>query len=428
MVDNKDKLVLGITGSFGSGCSTLSDALQKLDFEPFSLSYYVREEWGKKYGKDPKEAKRHELQDMGNELRATKGDQILAQLAVQDSEKKAKETKRLVFSSIRNQHEVTHLRNEFRNFFLIAVDCSPTIRWERIKEDYRKSGQTDEQFIEEDKRDKCEEWTEHGQQVELCVDDADIMIDNDETFPTRPTAVLKLKAKMEPYIKMMEGNGRPPYANESYMSMAYSASLMSQCIKRRVGAVIVDEKKDSILSVGYNENPYPMKACFERYVGCYRDLYKTKRFEELEKSETVCPKCEQKIVGAKYPFLCQNKLPDGVTTCNFNLDKYFIKEKIMNRCTALHAEEKAILTIGSRNIEGCTIYTTTFPCFTCSQKIVFSKIKNVVYVEAYPDQDSVNLLREAKIPVNKFEGIKAKAYFRFFGPWRREKEQQVKVQ
>ena len=96
--------------------------------------------------------------------------------------------------------------------------------------------------------------------------------------------------------------------------------------------------------------------------------------------------------------------------------------------TALHAEEKAILTAGSRNIEGCTIYTTTFPCFTCSQKIVFSKIKNVVYVEPYPDQDSIALLKEADIKVNKFEGVKAKAYFRVFGPWQRKKEEQIKAE
>ncbi|MDD5015543.1 MAG: deaminase [Atribacterota bacterium] len=99
----------------------------------------------------------------------------------------------------------------------------------------------------------------------------------------------------------------------------------------------------------------------------------------------------------------------------------------MNRCTALHAEERAMLTAGSRNIEGCTIYTTTFPCFTCAQKIVFSKLNSVVYVEPYPDPDAIKLLRDAKIAVRKFEGIKAKAFFRIFGPWQREVEMGLKT-
>ncbi|MGA2386654.1 MAG: AAA family ATPase [Candidatus Bathyarchaeia archaeon] len=425
MTEVKEKLALGLTGSFGSGCSTLGEALVKLGFEQFSLSKYVKEAWAQKNGKDSKEAKKSDLQNMGNELRESKENSYLASLAVNEANERAKENKRLVFSSIRNLGEVEYLRSSYRNFFLIAVDCSTGIRWERVKDDYKKLGQGEDQFFEDDKRDKLEEWTEHGQQVQLCVDEADMMLDNDETFPSRPTAVLKLKSKIDPYIELFEGKLRPPEAVESYMGMAYSASLMSQCIKRRVGAVIVDEKKDAILSVGYNENPYPMKPCFIKYAGCYRDICKNKRMAELESNATVCPKCEQKIKDVKFPFFCKNKLPNG-HTCNFDLGKYFIKDKIMDRCTALHAEEKAILTAGSRNIEGCTLYTTTFPCFTCSQKIVFSKIKNVVYVEPYPDEDSIRLLKEADVKVNKFEGIKAKAYFRVFGPWQRKKEDEVK--
>jgi deoxycytidylate deaminase len=118
----------------------------------------------------------------------------------------------------------------------------------------------------------------------------------------------------------------------------------------------------------------------------------------------------------KAPFLCP--------ACGFDLDKS-LGNRAMNHCTALHAEEKAILNIGSRNVSGCTLYTTTFPCFTCAQKIVYSKIGSIVYVEPYPDTDSVRILMEANIAIRKFEGIKAKAYFRVFGPWQKEIEEQL---
>jgi len=241
------------------------------------------------------------------------------------------------------------------------------------------------------------------------------MIDNDKTFRTRSVAINKLKSKIEGYVDLMMGKLRPPTRFESYMSMAYSASLMSQCIKRRVGAVIVDEKNDAIVAVGYNENPQPMEPCISKYFQCYRDIYKAEYFKDLERRDETCPRCNKKLQDLKYPFLCPK--------CNFDLDKHFIRDKAMNRCTALHAEEKAILNAGSRNVGGYTLYSTTFPCFSCAQKIVYSKLGSVVYVEPYPDPDSIRLLKESKVPVRKFEGAKARAFFRLFGSGRRQMEE-----
>jgi len=415
MSSSKDRLAVGLTGSFGSGCSSMKEALSKLGFTSVSLSQYVKDIWCKRTGKSIEEAIRPELQDIGNELREKNGKGHLAQLAVTEAIEKTNGETPLVFDNIRNLGEVEYFRKEFPNFFLIALDCSPTVRWERVKERYRKLRRDEDDFEDDDRRDKYEEWTKHGQQVELCVDDADVLIDNDEAFPTKTVTINKLRAKIEGYINLMKGNLRPPTSFESYMNMAYSNSLMSQCIKRRVGAVIVDEKKDAVLAVGYNENPHPMEPCISKYFQCYRDVYKASYFKELERRGETCPKCDAKIEDLDYPFLCPK--------CNFDLDRHFIKDKAMNRCTALHAEEKAIMNAGSRNIEGCTLYTTTFPCFTCSQKIVYSKIASVVYVEPYPDPDSIRLLQECKISVRRFEGVKAKAFFRLFGPWRREMEE-----
>ncbi|NCO65633.1 MAG: hypothetical protein COW32_09050 [Candidatus Aquicultor secundus] len=59
--------------------------------------------------------------------------------------------------------------------------------------------------------------------------------------------------------------------------------------------------------------------------------------------------------------------------------------KVLDLCRALHAEEHAILRMGARHMPGeLTIYTTTFPCLLCANKIVQAGIKNVVYIEPYP--------------------------------------------
>jgi len=415
MSADKDRLVIGLTGSFGSGCSTLKESLSKLGFEPFSLSKYVKNEWHKRHRKPIEKALRKELQDIGDEMRRkNKKNEYIARLAVKEARKKAKSSKPLLFDNIRNIGEVHYLRKTYPNFFLIAVDCSPEIRWARVKEQYQAKGMNENQFEMDDRRDKYDEKTRFGQTVDFCVDDADVLITNDGTYLTPEVAIDKLKEKIRPYVELMKGDlSRTPNPLELYMGIAYTASLQSKCIKRRVGAVIVDEKFNAILSVGHNENPDPIEACVTKYHQCRRDIYKTTYFRHLEKLKQKCPACHRQLKDLRPPFVCK---------CGFDLDKNLVGDKAINRCTALHAEEQAILNVGSRGIAGYTIYTTTFPCFTCAQKIVYSRLASVVYVEPYPDQDSLDLLEEANISIRKFEGVKAKAYFRLFGPWQKEME------
>lgn len=415
MSPDQDRLVVGLTGSFGSGCSTLKESLSKLGFETFSLSKYVKNEWVKRNKKPIEQAPRKALQNIGDQMRKNSGkNEYLAERAAKEASKRAKRDRSLLFDNIRNIGEVHYFRRTYPNFFLIAMDCSPKIRWDRVKEQYQSINKNESQFEIDDRRDKFDERTKFGQTVDSCVDDADVLIDNDITYLTHEVAVEKLREKIRPYVNLMKRDlSRTPNPLELYMGIAYTASLQSRCIKRRVGAVIVDEKFNAILSVGHNETPYPIEPCVNKYHQCHREIYKASYFKHLEKLGQKCPKCDRKLVNLKPPFLCK---------CGFDLDKNLVSDKAMNRCAALHAEEQAILNVGSRNIAGHTIYTTTFPCYTCSQKIVHSKLASVVYVEPYPDQDSIDLLAEAGVSIRKFEGVKAKAYFRLFGLWQKETE------
>jgi deoxycytidylate deaminase len=409
MVNDQDRFVIGLTGSFGSGCSILRESLVSLGFEAFSLSKYVRKAWEKKTKKSSNDAPRKELQDVGDELREKSGKTYyLAELALKEAEAKAGDKAPWAFDSIRNVGELRYFRKRFRNFFLFAVDCSPKNRWERVKKHYLDLQLNENQFEIDDSRDKYDERTEYGQQVELCVDNADVLIDNERSFPTQDVQIDKLKDKIYPYISLVKGDvTRPPTLFELYMAIAYTASSSSQCMKRHVGAVIVDEKNDAVVSVGYNETPPGIEPCKIKYKQCSREIYKMKYFQKLESLGEKCPKCGELIKDSRSPFLCRK--------CKFNLDKYFISDKALDRCAALHAEEKAILNVGSRSIQGYTIHTTTFPCYSCAKKIVNSKLAVVVYVEPYPDQDAVDLLIEGHVSVRKFEGVKARAYFRIFG-------------
>ena len=88
----------------------------------------------------------------------------------------------------------------------------------------------------------------------------------------------------------------------------------------------------------------------------------------------------------------------------------------MKWCTALHAEERAIITAGGRDIQGATLYTTTFPCTLCAEKIIHAGIRDVVYVEAYPDVHAAVLFKAANVMTRRFEGVRSRNFEQYFAP------------
>lgn len=416
------QIVIGVTGSFGSGCTTLTGVLEKyFDFKPYSLSHILREEWSKQHeGKPAEDASRSELQDFGNKLRKEKSLSILAEMAYEKVCHEGNKDKNLVFDSIRNPAEIKYLRSKFPNFYVIAVDCAEGDRWERVKKYYESRGLSYADFKKDDERDKNEDGVIHGQQVALCVDEADYLIRNDnEPMVQSRNAIMKLlEGKLKDPIDLFSGKYRTPTEKEAYMSIAYAASLRSHCFKRQVGAVIID-KNGEVLSIGFNENPEPLKPCHEQFGDCFREIYT----EQIMETFKVCPLCKKELKeGLEYPYRCPH--------CKRSIYHEIVRDRALGRCTALHAEEKAIMNAHYIDLAGCTLYVTTFPCFTCAQKILDAGIETICYVESYPDVDSIKLFETAKkegrdIMIDKFEGVKARAYFKLFATWRREKEEEM---
>jgi len=415
-----EQIVIGVTGSFGSGCTTVVEILEtNYGFKGFSLSTTLRQMYEeKKTGKSTDQALRSELQDFGNDMRKEYHHHFFAEKTLEKVSKKSKNDC-LVFDSIRNVGEIAFFRQVFPNFYLIAVDCAEADRWERVKGKYTDKGLTYANFRNDDRRDKNEEGIAYGQQVALCVDEADYLIrnDNDPMVTTETAFKRRLHYKLTDPISLFRGNVRPPNIEETHMSIAYSASLMSQCIKRQVGAVIVD-KNGIVLSIGYNENPRPLKPCYLQFGDCYREIH----IENIMGNLNNCPYCNKNLDGLKYPYICPH--------CKRDVYRELVQDRAISRCTALHAEEKVIINTGSTDLKGCTLYVTTFPCFNCAQKILELGIERVYYVESYPDIDSVKLFDTAnrlgsRITIQKFEGVKARAYFKIFDTWRRKKELEI---
>ncbi|KAK0521791.1 Deoxycytidine monophosphate (dCMP) deaminase [Tilletia horrida] len=143
-----------------------------------------------------------------------------------------------------------------------------------------------------------------------------------------------------------------PAWDHYFLSLCSLASLRSNCMKRRVGAVLV--RANRVLSTGYNGTPRGMKNCNEG--GCGR---------------------------------CNGGAPGGAR---------------LDECLCLHAEENALLECGRERggAEGTVLYCNTCPCLRCAVKIVQTGVREVVYELDYSmDDRSRQIFEEAGIKFRK---------------------------
>lgn len=149
-------------------------------------------------------------------------------------------------------------------------------------------------------------------------------------------------------MKASETGERPSW-DEYFISIASDVKERSTCLRRRVGAIIVKERR--ILTTGYNGAPSGFKHCSE--VGCVR--------------------MEEDIPAGERHELCRG----------------------------IHAEQNAIVQAAAFgvSIRDSTLYCTHFPCTLCAKMIINAGIRRVVVARDYPDDFSKGLLGEAGIDV-----------------------------
>lgn len=145
-----------------------------------------------------------------------------------------------------------------------------------------------------------------------------------------------------------------PSQDEYFMEIAKVVAKRSTCLRIHVGAVIV--KNGRILSTGYNGAPYGFEHCLD--IGCIRER-------------------ENVAHGTRHEL-----------------------------CRAVHAEQNAIIqaALHGVSIEGATIYCTHQPCILCAKMLINAKIKRVVFQNGYPDEMSLQFLKQAGIEILQIPG------------------------
>ena len=379
------RLIVGLTGAFGSGTTFLADNFFKKEgFIKGSLSQILKDKFKEKEGRAHEN--RHELQEFGNELRE-EDISILAKLLDQEMISKDKEHS-FVVESIRNPAEIKYFREKYPEFILIGVFADYDVRWERVKESY---GGSKDSFDADEQRDKGSYEPVYGQKISDCFFESDLILSNNDFINGKNKAYEGMRDKIRGYLMALnDPSNSNPTLKETLMAAAYTSGRRSRCLKRKVGAIIAD-KYDRIISSGFNGVPRGLHECRPSLGSCYRDIKREQVAKRISKAMD----------------LGDNSEATDVITRNV---------KLLELCRALHGEESAILNLIGRSADltDSTIYVTTYPCNLCANKIVQIGIKNVVYFEPYPVEEAKRIFEDAKVISEPFEGVTFRAFFKFY--------------
>jgi dCMP deaminase len=335
-----------------------------------------------------------------------------------------------VIESFRNPVEVEYFRYRYYEFFLISVHCNHKVRLKREIESYNgKLGinleKVKEYFEKANKRDTGVEIQHDNiymQNVRSAVFLSDIAIINEE--PTKDSFYNKI---IKFYALIRQPGCIQPTNDEMFMQAAYSMSLRSRCISRKVGAVIVGEK-GYVVGGGWNDVGEGQIGCGDRTIG---DI-----FELANEYIPMYPTGKEGFIGFIKDRYNGKNLCDSICfRQEYNDYNKFLtgsdeNSKPQQFCRALHAEENALLQnskIGGVGVQNGTIYTTTFPCELCAKKIYQAGIRKIIFNEPYPESIAEEVfLRDGirRVDIQPFEGVKSHSYYRLYRPFIDTKEYQ----
>ena len=145
-----------------------------------------------------------------------------------------------------------------------------------------------------------------------------------------------------------------PSWDEFFMQQALGLAKRSTCIRRKIGAVMAVGKR--VVAQGYNGTVSGDSHCLD--IGCLKD---------------------------------QHNIPSG---------------QRQEFCRAVHAEQNLFLQLAEHGVavrlsDNPKVYCTTFPCHVCAKMLVGIGVKEIYYIEGYPDELSQQLFDRMKVRTYK---------------------------
>ncbi|KAH7149266.1 putative dCMP deaminase [Dactylonectria estremocensis] len=230
-------------------------------------------------------------------------------------------------------------------FLLISVDAPLTVRWHRYQERASLAGKPEMSLEEFVTKSDTHLYDPDMGLLQLISRGAVRLLNTSASLAHLYATLGKLDIPNPDRL-------RPSWDNY-FMALASLAAHRSNCMKRRVGCVLVGKER-RVISTGYNGTPRGLQNC----------------------ADGGCPRCNE-----------GNSSGVGLSTC-----------------LCIHAEENALLEAGRERIrDGSILYCDTCPCLTCSIKICQVGISEVVYAHGYSmDRETAQVFREAGVKLRQF--------------------------
>lgn len=255
-------------------------------------------------------------------------------------------------------------------FLAIAMDCPLQIRFESFAK--RRSIKENKIDLNHENTDMATEFLEfekdktYGPLYQNCL----ITLLNDKFLVDSAALADFLHAKMVPLMPLLEQLVRPTW-DAYFLKLCRLAATRSNCMKRKIGCVLVTATTHRIIATGYNGTPIGLKNC----------------------NDGGCLRCN--------------------TNCGTGMD--------LAACLCIHAEENALLEAGRERIskyrdtgDPTLLYCTTCPCLGCTKKIIQCGIKEVIYADPYHmDTQCLDLFRQVGVPCRQISSdylLKSKIY------------------
>lgn len=349
--------------------------------------------------------------DDGNQLRRDIGNDAIAKLATARIHRlrggpQAPATlgrTAFILRSLKRQEEVDTLRKVYGAFFYLIAAYSP---WDkrlnaladRIAASSGKGRRRDhlDQAAELLQRDRDEMSEIHGQRVSDTFARADVFIDVSSPVPVRQQVDLFLdRVFNDPFAT--------PTDDEYGQFIATASAARSSDLSRQVGAAILTPDGAAI-ATGVNEVPAPGGG----------QVLDPKNPKDDTRDFRMSRDASSDLKGRAFIQLwdaIQGRIAAEAQMGDKKRDKEFataakalteLRERALIEWEALvkntefaavgefgrsvHAEMAALMDAVRRGIsvQGCTLYTTTFPCHACARHIIAAGIAKVHYVDPYP--------------------------------------------
>lgn len=359
-----------------------------------------------------------------------------------------------ILHSLKTPEEVEILRQVYgNNFFVIAAYASRLKRVESLATKIAKSYyETDasryraeaEQLVVADEQERGEKY---GQNLRDAFWLADLFVDASSQAD-------KVERDVRRFIELIFGHPfSTPTRDEVGMFQAYGSGLRSASAGRQVGAAI-STSYGEIVATGANEVAKPFGGQYwsddkedhrdhtrptdsneemaRNMIADFLVRLKQKNWlvsgkAQLATDELLNAIENEGVLNALSPEIAHTERLPSLT------ERARVKH-VIEYIRAVHAEMAGLMSAARRGVavDGCTLYSTTFPCHECAKHIVVAGIHRVVFIEPYPKSrvttlfdDSISVYEphgheKTHVPFEPFVGVAPRRYMDLFAAPKRK--------